>query len=587
MAAVAPPPPLGADWLESLGTEVTNARCQVYLLTFSRLLPETLQAAPGELRSLERLTRKQLVKFVRDAFETPEASAAGGRPVQREGPLVRKVVVVCEKHADGTYHFHAAVQLYAPSRWPAVKRALRTRCKLVGHFSCTHKEWWSVLRYVTHTTEKKTVVDSAREVWLAPGESFDAFKESQQAYNACAWRAKREKREMTAAPTGKPASFTKLDFITLVLSEGLNKKSAVLRYVQDHGTDAMRAFAVNNQKHLKQFLDDAKEYGAAREVAAAEELTDWALLCRTAEETCPHGDACRYKCACEEVFEGNKANWDRRHLASSLRNVIVAGPSKDTRVPFLVGTTNTAKSTMVEPFDDLYGFERVFHLPALTDGKFALRNWLKDKRLVYWDEFDPVEFANESVFATTTFENAFGGKWFEVQMAQNHHDGNQDWRWQRGTVFTNKSEGLFVPKGNVSAEDIRHLKARVELFKCTHQVVPPGCRPVGGNVPPCKVHMSQWVRDLAAEHDAAQVLRPPLQAAIQDSDQTDGNVVDLSPFLQAAKLPPAVSAALAREVEATGAVHVQELQRQDWEQLVSWPSLRPMEQRRLLQQVPS
>ena len=69
MAAVTPPSE--AEWLESLGTEVTNARCKVYLLTFSRLLPETLQAMSGELRSLERLTRKQLVKFVRDAFENP------------------------------------------------------------------------------------------------------------------------------------------------------------------------------------------------------------------------------------------------------------------------------------------------------------------------------------------------------------------------------------------------------------------------------------------------------------------------------------------------------------------------------------
>jgi hypothetical protein len=574
------------EWFEGLGKEVTTARCQVYLLTFSRLLPETIEAATAGLRDLTNLTRQELAEFVRESFENPEGSALGGRPILRTEPLVRKVVVVAEEHADGTWHFHAAVQLYQPYRWPAVKRALRNRYRLVAHFSCTHKEWWSVLRYVTHTTDKKPIVDSGRVVWLAQGESFDAYKESQQSYDARVFRASRETQEMTAPPTDKPKSFTKLDFNSLVLSEGLNTRSAVIRYVQDHGSVGMQAFVANHQKCLNELVELAKEWGEARQVAAAEELTDWALLCQTAEKSCPHEDNCRYHKGCEEIFEGNKANSDKRHLAASLRNIIVAGPSKDTRVPFLAGATNTGKSTLVDGFDDLYGFERVFHLPALTDGKFALRNWMKEKRFVYWDEFDPVEFANKGVFSPTTFKKAFGGQWFEIQVAQNHHDGNKDWRWKRGVVFTNKLKGLFTAKGDVSTEDINHLKSRVELFRFTFPVVSPGSRPVGGNVPACKYHMAQWIRDLATAFDAMQGLQalPRLGALVHA--QTDAVVADLRQFLEAANLPQEARAALTRDVEGTGAVHVQELGRQDWEQLVAWPALRPMEQRRLLQQVP-
>ena len=201
MAAVAPPP--GPPWLETLGKEVANARCRVYLLSFSRLLPETLAAASGDLRSLDDLTRKELADLVKDAFEKPENSGAGGRPRTREMPLVRKVVVVAECHADGTLHFHVAVLLVEAVRWPAVKRALRTRHKLVANFSCSHTEWWSALRYLTTTTSKKLEVDADREVWLAANESFDAFKESQEPYNAKAWRTKRERRDIASAGNGE------------------------------------------------------------------------------------------------------------------------------------------------------------------------------------------------------------------------------------------------------------------------------------------------------------------------------------------------------------------------------------------------
>ena len=150
------------DWLREIGAQEEDARCLVYLVTFSRLLPGTLAAAQGELRGWDRLSRKTILSVVRDSFEKPEVGAAGGRPSQPGEPVVCKLVAVRETHVDGQAQFHVAVLLRQCYRWPAVKRAIRQRHKLVAHFSCTHREWWSALRYITHTSEKKPVVDEKK-----------------------------------------------------------------------------------------------------------------------------------------------------------------------------------------------------------------------------------------------------------------------------------------------------------------------------------------------------------------------------------------------------------------------------------------
>ena len=62
-------------------------------------------------------------------------------------------------------------------------------------------------------------------------------------------------------------------------------------------------------------------------------------------------------------------------------------------------------------------------------------------------------------------------------------------------------------------------------------------------------------------------------------------VTDLAQLLAAAKLPPHTVAALTQQVLALGAVHVQELSRDDWAQLPAWPSMKEMERRRVLQYV--
>ena len=64
----------------------------------------------------------------------------------------------------------------------------------------------------------------------------------------------------------------------------------------------------------------------------------------------------------------------------------------------------------------------------------------------------------------------FSGQWLEVQVSQSFSNGNVDLRWDQGAAMTAKAEGLWEPTASVSAEDIRHLKSRVEQFTATKQI---------------------------------------------------------------------------------------------------------------------
>ena len=124
-----------------------------------------------------------------------------------------------------------------------------------------------------------------------------------------------------------------------------------------------------NERRLKEFIEDAAEWGSAKKDAAREKQTDWQLLCSAADEPCPNGDTCIYAKAACDFFAAHAASFSAKRLAFALRAIIIRGPSKEDRVPFLVGATNTGKSTIVESFDELFGEGEVFHLPAETDNK--------------------------------------------------------------------------------------------------------------------------------------------------------------------------------------------------------------------------
>ena len=147
----------------------------------------------------------------------------------------------------------------------------------------------------------------------------------------------------------------------------------MITYANDCGSAGMQAYVKQVQRKLREHIDDAVEWANAPAVLAAQSLTEWEIPCRAADEQCPNGVGCIYAQAVVEFFRAHAASFSQSALAAALRAIIVNGPSKDVRVPFLLGATNTGKSTLVESFDALFGESAVFHLPAVTDTRFQER----------------------------------------------------------------------------------------------------------------------------------------------------------------------------------------------------------------------
>ena len=100
-------------------------------------------------------------------------------------------------------------------------------------------------------------------MWTADGAGVDLFAEAQEPYVAAAWKGRREQRDKEAIVARKTAKFTKLDLPSLILSQALHSKAAVIAYAKSRGTAAMQAFADKNIRKLPEFIEDAEEWAGA------------------------------------------------------------------------------------------------------------------------------------------------------------------------------------------------------------------------------------------------------------------------------------------------------------------------------------
>ena len=254
-------------------------------------------------------------------------------------------------------------------------------------------------------------------------------------------------------------------------------------------------------------------------------------------------------------------------------------------MPFLVGPSNSGKSTVLYPIDDLFGPHRVAHKPALGSS-FGLRNIVSGmKRFMFRDDFRPVEFAHEKTVPVSVFLSLFIGQPSEIQVSQSFNDGNPDVIWQRGVAFTGKSEGLWEPTKRVSAEDIRHMRSRCHEFHFHTPLSQGSLR----DVQPCPSCMCRWILRGAAAYDAEMGLRPiPSTGATEviapmPSIRRTSAIQGLPELLAVLVLGDSIADALVEDLENLGAARVSELTIVDWEAIRAWSVLRPLQRRRLLQ----
>lgn len=512
---------------------------------------------------------------MRLAFDNPVADPSkGGRPPNKQ-QVVQKLVVFQEEHEDGEPHFHVAVLLASERRWLAAKRTLRLRDKLPSHFSASHSQFWSAVRYGAIATCQKPIVDEHPFQWSLDGLDWSLFETAQEPWTARCWRKRGEQAErkrLCGESQGK-AKFSKLDLTAVIIDKKLKSSADVLAYAQDHGTQKMQEWVCQNQRKLPDFVQEAFEWEAARETSKLDKETEWALLCRMADQVCHHGPLCGYAAAAEQFFVANALTLDGGELAATLRAIIMSGPSKTTRCPFLVGPSNSGKTTLLLPFDDLFGHARVFHKPALSS-TFPLVNLSKNKRFLFFDDFRPVEYAQGTI-DVGTFLSLFNGHPFEIRQSQAFKHGNEDFAWQKGCCLTAKEKELWEPWGVVSPEDVQHMKNRMRVFTCT--AVLKDLR----RTQPCVSCMCKWIRDKAAQADARAVTQPTL---LQNhlADDSRSQVIGFADVCSQASVPPEKARALEVELLQLGAICVREVCNSDWHSLGSFNLLLPFEKRRFL-----
>lgn len=173
------------DWRTE---EDESARLQVYLVTLAAVLAATAERSETPVRTLDDLTREAVRDAVLDAVSNPVVvHPRGGRPVTTVLTALKLVVFM-----EQPKHFHVALKVTPKTRFLPIKVALRRRSGLASHWSTTHSQWWSAVRYGVFTTEKKAEVDPEPLAWVASGAALNLYEESQEPWNASAVKRSRE-----------------------------------------------------------------------------------------------------------------------------------------------------------------------------------------------------------------------------------------------------------------------------------------------------------------------------------------------------------------------------------------------------------
>ena len=484
-----------------------TARLMVYLVTLSSILQDTPAPDDMPFRDPSDLSKEEVRDAILDAVANPIHDAArGGRPRSRQVE-VAKLVGCKEPHTsrEDKHHHHVALRMTVQTPFLPMKKALRQRHGLASHWSTSHSMLWSAVRYICFPTENKLIVDPCPLTWTPDGRALNLYEESQQPFCADVVKKRREVAAMQplqAAKKTKSATgndkFGKMDLTSLILAEGLQTPAQVMAYVQDKGSVAMQAYVNKHQRRLRESIEDAHAWDAARRTAEEEKESDWDLVVRLSQGTCSCGEGgCQWWAAAVDFFTRNRPRpgvpgVDRQLLAASLRSVMQRGPSKTARVPLLVGPSNTGKSTLVDPVREVFGPEKVFNKPKLG-APCPLSKLPHGKRFIYFDDFRPVEYAalprDNPTLSTTTFLALFQGQPFDVQVSQSFNDGHPEVVWRRGAAMTAKDVGLWQPMGMVSTEDVRHMQSRVIQFTASHVLRTAAFV----DVPACKESWARWV----------------------------------------------------------------------------------------------
>ena len=178
------------EWFGEVNLVAQN---EVFLVTAAKLLNDQDDAEdiedqrPPPLKDPAALSKGEFRKALEDSIANPlYQHKRGGRNATHTPEL--EFYMGVKEGKPGEQHHHAAIKLFAKHRFLPFKLAMRWRWGIATHWSTSHTQLWSVVRYLHCTTEHKSTVDTKPELWTRDGRKVNLYEESQEPFQAKALR---------------------------------------------------------------------------------------------------------------------------------------------------------------------------------------------------------------------------------------------------------------------------------------------------------------------------------------------------------------------------------------------------------------
>ena len=389
-----------------LAGENPNAVKRTYLVTLSH--PRAARSADGvPLRAPKEFSREAVRDLVLRCCREPDHDPSYLRMHPGFVPVsfgVLNLVVFREFHkvdeAAGVaeMHYHIAVLLEEAHRYMPIKRALLNNYGLAAHFSCSHDDFSSAVRYGVRATPEKprAALDPAPLVWgcRAPVPGLEEMANEPTTGRALAARRTALVQAASEAGKGEPR-ISEVDIWPLIVKSGIKHSpddpcstERFVSYVKKNCSPQTVSWLFKNREKIPKLITDTWAWEDVDRIIADVGRTRQQCFEEAKATPCICGGRWAYHV--EESFRLNKINAPR--LCAHVLRSIYDGRSEAVPVIVLVGRYGgEGKSLFFDPLRTLFGDEHTFQRPP--GGQFALMD-LPTKKVALLNEW---EFMSESL----------------------------------------------------------------------------------------------------------------------------------------------------------------------------------------------
>lgn len=369
----------------------TDAQC-VYLVTFPH--PKDVG---GALVAPGTFDRGKIVDAILTCCREPEHDPMWLRrhPTFVVAPvLVAKMAAFREYHAANAngvchLHYHVALLLVKKHRFSPIKRALLNKLKLASHWSCTHTDYSSPIRYGTRATPHKprSALDPAPLLWPAGHPPLEVAEN--EPVTARALAALRRSSVQAAGEKGKPEPrVEEIDLWPIIVRSGIRNSpeepfavEKLLQYAKANASHKIVAWLFRNEEKVPKLIDKVWRWEKVDEFLGDATKSTYQVFQDALQSGCVCGG--RWLSAVKESLRLNTVS--APDLCKAVLASLQAGRCEGVPVVTLAGRFGgEGKSLFLAPLRRMFGEDHVQERPA--GGQFSLLG-VETKKVALLDEW--------------------------------------------------------------------------------------------------------------------------------------------------------------------------------------------------------